>query len=305
MNASAKYYSGGGLGGALIQWDAKLAAASYRPPGWDLFYFFPARKSRRFSYSYTQNEPEVSTHKAGTLSVPRRRESYLASLLSCEWPEPARRRCHRNRSRSHDDSRELAVHTRSPECLLRRDSRETRDERHARTRRHGHRRKRRARRPSHGRIEGVLGSSAIAKMPRSSTSKPATSRARQRRLSARSATQRQYRLFCVSYRLRSKGSPNVTQYAIPWYAATEKKTDFAVIPDKAMYRVGDKAKLEIQSTVLPATAVVTFARQGMIAQKRLELTTPSSIIELRSSRDTSKTYTWWLIAGVSGDTSTG
>ena len=51
-------------------------------------------------------------------------------------------------------------------------------------------------------------------------------------------------------------------------------------PDKKSYRVGDTAKIAIKSTVIPATAVVSFARQGMIEQKRLELVAPTTSIEL-------------------------
>jgi hypothetical protein len=282
MNASAKYYSGGGLGGALIQWDAKLAAASYRPPGWDLFYFFPARKSRRFSYSYTQNEPEVSTHKAGTLSgASSAGVVFGITALPANGPsllDVDATVTDLDRMTIRASSRSILVHPSAYYVGIREkpatrdmlelvvtdiDGNAVRDV------------------PVTVEIEGVLGSERyredakiIDKQACNIKSAAAAAICSFKRLNDNTA------YFASATVFDPRGRPNVTQYAIPWYAATEKKTDFAVIPDKAMYRVGDKAKLEIQSTVLPATAVVTFARQGMIAQKRLELTTPSSIIEL-------------------------
>jgi len=67
---------------------------------------------------------------------------------------------------------------------------------------------------------------------------------------------------------------------VPWYSYEAGKQTLWIVPDKAVYRPGDVAKLEIRSTVVPATAVVSFARQGMIAQQRVELTMPSTFVEL-------------------------
>src|SRR5262249_8629986 len=77
-----------------------------------------------------------------------------------------------------------------------------------------------------------------------------------------------------------RGRPNAAQLEIPWFAPAKEAEDFALIPDKALYRPGDVAKLTIMSTVLPAMAVVTFARQGMIAEKRLELTQQATTVEV-------------------------
>ncbi len=79
--------------------------------------------------------------------------------------------------------------------------------------------------------------------------------------------------------LDRRGRPNVTQYDIPWFAS-ENNAPLRLTPDRASYRPGDVAKIEIVSDVVPATAIVSFARDGVFAQKRVELTAASTTVEL-------------------------
>src|SRR5439155_23605129 len=76
-----------------------------------------------------------------------------------------------------------------------------------------------------------------------------------------------------------RGRPNATRYDVPWWRHDDD-TGFSIVADRRSYRPGDVAKLELKSKVVPATAIVTFARQGVIAQKRLDLTQASTIVEL-------------------------
>jgi hypothetical protein len=71
----------------------------------------------------------------------------------------------------------------------------------------------------------------------------------------------------------SRGRTNSVTYDVPWYGQSDP--DFAVVPDKKLYKPGDIAKLEIKSKIVPASAVVSFARQGIIVQKRVETASSS------------------------------
>ena len=282
MNASAKYYSGGGLSGASIQWDATLTAATYNPPGWDLFYFVPARERQSETSKYDGHEPEVSTHKSGTLSgtssatvvfgisaLPQNRPSLLdvdATVTDLD------------RMSIRASSRSILVHPSAYYVGIRQqpttrdvlevvvtdiDGNAVRDV------------------PIKVEIEGVLGSEryrddakVIDKQSCSIKSDAAAVTCPFKRINRNTAYS------ALASVADQRGRVNVTRYQIPWYATADVKTDLAVIPDKATYRVGDTAKLDIRSTVLPATAVVTFARQGIIVQKRIELTKSSSTVEL-------------------------
>src|SRR5262249_6450148 len=78
----------------------------------------------------------------------------------------------------------------------------------------------------------------------------------------------------------ARGRTNAAQMVLPWISMDADAPSLAVVPDRTSYRPGDVAKLEIKSTVVPATAIVSFARQGVIAQKRIELVKASTTIEL-------------------------
>ena len=279
MNVSAKYYSGGGLGGASVQWDATLVSASFTPPGWDLFTFAPPSRNRAYD---GDRDTEVSTHQKGSLSgsssagavfginaLPGKRPSLLDVDVTVTDLD---------RMSIRASSRSILVHPSAYYVGIRQqpakndvlefvvtdiDGNTVRDV------------------PIKVEIEGVLGSEryrddakVVDKQGCNIKSAPGAVICPFRRADTNVA-------YSVTATIADpRGRTNVTRYAIPWYAAADAEKDFAVVPDKAIYRVGDTARLEIRSTVLPATAVVTFARQGMIAQKRIALTAPTSYVDL-------------------------
>src|SRR6185369_9219591 len=67
MSVSAAYYAGGGLAGGNVTWQARVAAGSYQPPGWDRFTFEPAHPRIRHHQAYDV-EP-VSASQEATLSA--------------------------------------------------------------------------------------------------------------------------------------------------------------------------------------------------------------------------------------------
>ena len=279
MSANAKYYSGGGLGGASIQWDAKLTAASYEPPGWDLFDFHPPTKNR---HDYQPQEPSASTHKTGSLSGASSAEVTFG-ISALPENRPSRLNVDAtvtdlDRMSIRASSRAILVHPSAYYVGIRQqpasrdvlevvvtdiDGIVVRDA------------------PIQVKISGVLGSERYRDDAEVIDNQTCNIR------SGAGAVLCQFKRSDVNIAYTAtatvvdpRGRSNAAQYVIPWFGKSDAAKDFAVVPDKASYRVGETAKLEIRSTVLPATAVVTFARQGMIAQRRIELTQPSSTVEL-------------------------
>ncbi len=76
-----------------------------------------------------------------------------------------------------------------------------------------------------------------------------------------------------------RGRANVAQYDVPFWG-WKRDQPLSIKPDRPEYRPGDVAKLEVISDVVPATAIVSFARNGVIAQKRVELRAKSTTVEL-------------------------
>src|SRR5262249_33168902 len=69
MSAEAKYYAGGGLEGAAIDWHATLAQATYEPRGWDRYSFEPIHKrSEGGSYWRHRGTHSISADQDTTLS---------------------------------------------------------------------------------------------------------------------------------------------------------------------------------------------------------------------------------------------
>jgi len=56
--------------------------------------------------------------------------------------------------------------------------------------------------------------------------------------------------------------------------------DLGIFPDKESYRVGDTAKIEVKSKVFPSTAIVSVVRHGVIDQRRIEITSASTVVDL-------------------------
>ena len=78
----------------------------------------------------------------------------------------------------------------------------------------------------------------------------------------------------------ARGRTNAAQVDIPRWDASDDRASLSIVPDRASYRPGQIAKLTIHSAVTPATAVVSFARQGLIAQQRVELAAEATVVEL-------------------------
>lgn len=277
MSAEAKYYAGGGLAGAPIGWHATLSAATYRPPGWDAFTFRPARKRGDYaswrtpisrSDSFKLSGTSTSSIVYGITALP----DHAPSLLSVD---AAVRDLDRMVIRA--SSRDILVHPSSYYVGVRATPR-TRDKLEAVvTDIDGN--------PVRGvaitlEIEGVLGSErdrADAKIVDTQTCKlvsgeaPVTCPWKRRDLMTS---------YVATARIAdSRGRTNSGQYDIPWYGRDDER-DLSIVPDRALYGLGDVANIEIRSKVVPATAVVTYARQGIVKQKRVELTAPSTTVEL-------------------------
>src|SRR5262249_10185676 len=58
----------------------------------------------------------------------------------------------------------------------------------------------------------------------------------------------------------ARGRKTSAQLYVPWWTPSDQK--LSVVPDRRIYKPGDVAKLEVRSDIVPAVAVVSFARQG-------------------------------------------
>ena len=77
-----------------------------------------------------------------------------------------------------------------------------------------------------------------------------------------------------------RGRTNATRYDIPSWTPADSQPSLSIVPDRSSYRPGQVAKLTIHSSTIPAAAVVSFARRGLISQRRLELVAESTVVEL-------------------------
>ncbi len=289
MNASAQYYAGGGLGGARVEWAAKLSAAWYRPPGWELFDFSPARS--RDDDAWRSRPPAVERRQIGSLSatssagmvfditaLPASRPSMLevdATITDVD------------RMSIRASSRAIPVHPSAYYVGLRLQSDNADNAANAGnagvlevvvTDIDG--------RPVTGapvdvKIEGVLGSERYR-----DDAKVVDAQACNLRSAAAPVTCPFKRAGAdIAYSVRAsvadgRGRVNTAGFELPWYTSARSRVGLEVIPDRKRYRVGDVARLEIRSAVLPARAVVTFARNGVIEQKPVALTAPSTFVQL-------------------------
>ncbi|HEX7596825.1 MAG TPA: alpha-2-macroglobulin family protein, partial [Polyangia bacterium] len=276
MNASAKYYAGGGLEGAGIVWRATLSKASYSPPGWPLFSFAPPEEDRR--------EPSVPMDKSGVLdgassaglslgiaALP----GGLPSVLKVDATVTDL-----DRMSIRGSSRPILVH---PSAYY-----------------VGMRFKKGQGQadllelvvtdidglavpgvPIDVTFEGVLASESYredAKVidtqicKRTSASAPVICPWKP----VNSTT-----AYTATARVKdARGRGNCTRGRLPWYSSEDQAADFQLVPDKRWYAVGDTARIDIRSRVLPATAVVSFARQGIIEQKRIQLSQSSTLVSV-------------------------
>src|SRR5262249_24620157 len=69
MRTEARYYSGGGLDGAHVLWDATLRHASYRPIGFDGFTFDPMLARNEQGPRIAQLESRLGPGSSATLDL--------------------------------------------------------------------------------------------------------------------------------------------------------------------------------------------------------------------------------------------
>lgn len=273
MSVAARYYAGGGLGGAQVDWRAQLTESTYRPPGWDGFAFTPVRAN-------SDSRASVDAAQSGTLSgastanvvwgiaaLPGRQPSILEVDATVTDVDRASIRA---------SSRPIVVHPSRYYVglrLLRDDTLQT-----IVTDIDGE--------PVRGvpveiAIHGVLPSEthradAIVQSrqhcrPTSGDAPVACAWKRDRTLV----------YSAIATVKDARGRANTTRYSFPrWFWNDAKQTGFRVTADSTLYRVGDIAKLTIHSDVVPATALVTFARNGIVGQRRVALAQPATAVEL-------------------------
>jgi alpha-2-macroglobulin len=271
MRAAARYYAGGGLEGANIMWDARLAPTVFSPPGWDEFAFVPERK--RSDRTGWRSRKEVEVHSTGTLAAASTSDiafgiaalaNHEPAILSVDATVSDVDRMYIRAS-----SRPILVHPSAYYVGLRLapgtgntlEAIVTDVDGNAVT---GV--------PIAVDVEGVLWSErerddAVVRDAQHcklvSAATPVTC----------SFTSKDFdTAYTATARIADpRGRANTSRYDVPWWSR-KRDRDLSIEADRASYRPGDVAKLTITSKIVPATAVVTFARQGVIAQRRVELT---------------------------------
>jgi alpha-2-macroglobulin len=282
MSAEAKYYAGGGLGGADIKWNATLTQATYRPPGWDRYSFSPIRKRSDGDYysryrggnHATSVEQETSLSGASTAGITFGLAALPAGEPSVLTVDATVTDIDRQAIRA--SSRPILVHPSTLYVGMRLMPEDERTLQLVATDIDGNAV---AGVPIEVTIEGVLGSERYRDdavvidtqhCKTTSATTPVTCTFTRRDVKTA--------YVAVARVADSRGRVNAVQYYIPWWMAAD--AEFAVIADKQMYKPGDVAKLDVRSKQLPSVALVSFARNGIILQKRVELTKPSTIVEL-------------------------
>ncbi len=283
MNTVAKYYAGGGLPGADIKWDATLSAKRFAPAGWDPYAFEPIRpRSQRRYWRYHHDAPDpITLRQEGSLTgasnatmvyaiaaVPLGRPSILevdATVTDVD------------RMNIRASSRPILVHPSKYYVGVRQKPESTDVLQIVVTDLDGNLVEGV---PVKLELEGVLGSELYRDDAKvvdtqgcdlvSATAPVSCPWKRKDLQTAYTATARI---------ADERGRPNVTQYDIPWWSWDDRR-DLSVVPDKARYKPGDVAKLDIRSKIFPSTAVLSFARGGLISQKKIELTQASTVVEL-------------------------
>ena len=282
MNAVAKYYAGGGLPGADVRWDARLSTTKFQPAGWDLFRFDPVRKrSDRRYWRYRDDVDPITLHQEGSLSG-----SSAATMVYGISALPAGRPAvlevdttvtDIDRSNIRASSRPILVHPAAYYVGVRAKPDTIGELEVVVSDLDGN--------PVKGvpikvELEGVLGSEMYrddAKVTDTQTcalvSDAAPVVCRWKRKDIDTA-------YTATARIAdARGRTNVAQYDVPWFTWDDSR-DLSIVPDRPSYKPGDVAKLAIKSKVFPSTAVISFARQGLISQKRIELTSASTTVEL-------------------------
>ncbi|HEY5933856.1 MAG TPA: alpha-2-macroglobulin family protein, partial [Kofleriaceae bacterium] len=280
MLASARYYAGGGLGGANIEWDASLHATRFSPPGWDTYSFAPLRERGRSPWD-ERDYDRISVTKAGSLSGAST-ASVVYGIAGLPGNRPSILSVDANvtdidRMTIRASSRPILVHPSTYYVGLRLRTGSVTTLEAIVTDIDGNAV---PGVPIAIEVEGVLGSEryrADAKVIDTQHCKLASA-------ATPVACDFKRRDDKTAYAARARvadarGRANTTQFDVPWWSYGETQRDLEVVSDKKTYQVGDVAKIEIRSKVVPATAVVSFARQGIIRSKRVELKQASTVVE--------------------------
>ena len=282
LEASASYYAGGGLPGAGLRWDATLSATSYRPPGWDDFGFAPIQ-SRASAGAYYQRQPPAVTAGAdatlgatstsgltiGVPALPLGRPAILAVDATVTDVD---------RMTIRASSRPILVHPASYYVGVRARPGERGQLAIVVTDVDGE--------PVPGvavdvTLEGVLGSESdrddakVVDSQRCALTSGTTPV-----ICAWQPGGDEIAYLAVARVRDRRGRDNATQYRVPWWTPPDRVAPLAIVPDRPSYRPGDTAHLEIRSTVKPATAVLTVARHGVVEQRRLDLATTATTVDV-------------------------
>jgi uncharacterized protein YfaS (alpha-2-macroglobulin family) len=279
MRVEAKYYAGGGLPGAGIHWAATLEPAAYRPPGWDGYSFEPSTYERRRRYDRpvaitTSQDDALSGQSTAGLAIDiAALPDDAPAVLSVDATVADIDRMHIRAS-----SRRIVVHP-SDYYVGLRGTPGTESSLDAIV----------------ADVDGnavrgvaieidvvaVLGSerwrddaNVVDRQHCTVTSDTAPTHCKFARGDIKWAYTATARV------VDRRGRANRTAFAIPWWSASDVPRDFAVVPDKETYRVGDTAALTIHSRVVPATAIVSIARQGVVEQRRVELARETTRVEV-------------------------
>lgn len=280
MNAEAHYYAGGSLGGAHVQWDASLRPATYRPPGWDPYSFEPARKRNDNRYSRRDGVGVGRSTTLGggsnsmiTLGITAMPEGEPAVLSVDATVTDVDRQTIRG------TSRDIVVHPAANYVGLRL-APETHDTLLVVVT------------DLDGNlvpnvkvdvlIEGTLHSEQYASDAKVHDTQhcTATSSTVPAPCKFTPNSDRQIVFRAVATIHDARGRRNTAMYMVPWYQSADEKSSLFITADHKEYRAGDTAKLEVHSTIVPSFAVVSYARQGVISQKRIELKTNVTKLEV-------------------------
>jgi uncharacterized protein YfaS (alpha-2-macroglobulin family) len=281
MTAEATYYAGGGLAGARLAWEARLEPGAYRPPGWDLFTFAPARKRSEAYRSRAAGGVTVAEVSAlGTGSSAGLR----LALHAVPANEPAVLSVDAtvtdvDRQTIRATSRTILVHPAALYVGMRLEPLTDDELQVVVTDIDG---KAVAGVPVDVQLDATLYSEAHKDDAKIHDSKHCTVTSAAApvvcRLGATANWQFLYR--AVATVRDARGRTNTAAYFVPNYHPPDDKAPVSITADKPSYRAGDTAKLDIRSDTVPATAIVSFARQGVIAQRRVAITTPVTRVEV-------------------------
>lgn len=282
MAAEAKYYAGGGLGGATIHWHATLQQAAYRPPGWDRYTFTPVRPRSERDYYWRTYRGEYRTSVETTTTLSGASMSGIAfGIAALPRGEPSVLSVDAtvtdiDRQTIRASSRPILVHPSTLYAGIRLKPEAENTLQLVVTDIDGNAV---AGVPIDVTIEGVLGSELTRDDAEVVDTQRCEVTSAQTPVECRfTRKDPQFAYVAVARVVDARGRANAAQFYIPWW--THRDREFAVIPDKQLYRPGEVAKLELKSKQLPAVAVVSFARNGVIAQKRVELKQQSTTVEL-------------------------